>query len=107
MLTPDSPLTYKIDNLLTVFQAALANKQAVISKQNLGAWACEYPGAHSRYEQEVVDALQSWKKAGAQEIVTAHILSDPDPTKPSAPTIGGDVNHSFFMQLKNNQIKPL
>ncbi len=113
MITPDTPLTYDIDRLLTIFTAARDNKQTRVDALNIGqpggtgAWAAGWPGGNTDFEQQVVDALQGWKDAGAKQIVTTHLLSDMDSTQPSGPVLGGDVNHSFFIQLKKNEIRPV
>ena len=113
MITPDTPLIYDIDRLLTIFTAARDNKQARVDALNIGkpggmgTWAAGYPDGNTHIEQQVVDALQGWKDAGAKTVVTARLLSDVDVTQPHAPTLGGDVHDSFFIQLKKNEIQPV
>lgn len=114
MITPDSPLIYKVNRLLTIFTAARDNKQDEVNKlrigqpNGMGNWAADWPGGNARIEQACVDALQAWKDAGVQEIVAAFVLADADPQKSISPDHNaGNIHNTFYMQLKNNQIKPV
>ncbi len=113
MITPDNASQYNVDRLLTIFTAARDNKQAQVNNlkigqpNGMGDWAANWPGGNTNVEQECVDALRDWKNAGVKEIVTAHLLSDADPAVSNASRLGDNPHHSFYMQLKNNQIKPV
>lgn len=113
MITPDSPLTYKVDRLLTIFTAARDAQQQHVNSlkigkpDGMGNWAAEWPGGNTRVEQACVDALQAWKNAGVEEIVADFVLADADPQRTISPDNNvGNIHNTFFMQLQKNQIRP-